>query len=137
MTRTNITAADQLRKLDQRWVSEGHQTFVAWFRRIPHMAARELPELEELVTALTEFGHPPVAALLAMAALVTDTTIRLADADTLDSVSGRLDRAAVEGYLSALDLWVGPPLDGTDRKPVRWTRDTFGIEIRRAHRIEE
>lgn len=137
MTRTNRTAADQLSKLDQQWVSEEHQTLVAWFRRNPHMAARELPELEERVTALTESGHPPVAALLAMAALVTDTTIRLADADTLGAVSGRLDRAAVEGYLVALDLWVGPPLDGTDRKPVRRTRDMFGNEIRRAHRIEE
>lgn len=137
MTRTNRTAANQLRKLDQQWAAEDHQALVAWFTRYPDMAASELPELEELVTAATESGHPPAAALLGMAVLVTDTTIRLADAATLDPVTGRLDRAAVEGYLAALDLWVGPPLDGVDRKPVKRPRDLSGNEIGRAHRIEQ
>lgn len=137
MTRTNRTAATQLRKLDQQCAAEDHQTLVAWFTRHPNLAARELPELEELVTAATESGHPSAAALLGMAVLVTDTTIRLADVATLDPVTGRLDRAAVEGYLAALDLWIGPPLDGADREPVKWPRDLFGNEIGRAHRIEE
>ncbi|PPF38519.1 hypothetical protein [Pseudoclavibacter sp. AY1H1] len=137
MTRTNRTATNQLRKLDQQWAAEDHQALVAWFTRHPDMAARELPELEELVTTASESGRPPVRALLGMAVLVTDTTIRLADAVTLDPVTGRLDRAAVEGYQAALDRWVGPPLDGGDRKPVKRTRDLSGNEIGRAHRIEE
>ncbi|PPG30778.1 hypothetical protein C5E10_11620 [Pseudoclavibacter sp. RFBG4] len=136
MTRTNRTAANQLRKLDQQWAAEDHQAVVAWFMGNPDMAARELPELEELVTAATESGHPPAAALLGLAVLVTDTTIRIADAATLDPVTGRLDRAAVEGYLAALDLWIGPPLDKADRKSARRTRDMFGNEIGRAHHIE-
>lgn len=135
MTRTNRTAANQLRKLDQQWAAEDHQALVAWYTRHPDLAARELPELEELVTAVTESGQPPADALLGIAVLVTDTTIRLADAATLDPVTGRLDRAAVEGYLAALDLWIGPPLDGADRKPVKRTRDLFGNEIGRAHRV--
>ncbi|PPF74918.1 hypothetical protein [Pseudoclavibacter sp. Z016] len=131
------TAGNQLRKLDQQWAAEDHQALVAWFTGNPDMAARELPELEELVTAATESGHPPAAALLGMAVLVTDATIRIADAATLDPVTGRLDRAAAEGYLAALDLWIGPPLDGADRKPVKRTQDLFGNETGRAHRIEE
>lgn len=137
MTRTNRTAINELRKLDEQWAAEDLQALVAWFTRYPDMAASELSELEELVTAATESGHPPAAALLGMAVLVTDTTIRLADAATLDPVTGRLDRAAVEGYLAALDLWVGPPLDGADRKPVKRPRDLSGNEIGRAHRIEQ
>lgn len=111
MTRKNRTAANQLRKLDQQRVAEDHQALVACFTKYPDMAAKEVSELEELVTAATEAGHPPPAVLLGMAALVTDTTIRLADAATLDSVTGRLDRAAVEGYLPL-------SISGSDR---RWT----------------
>lgn len=136
MTRTTHTTAHEFRKLRERWAAEDQQALVVWFTRHPDLAAQEVPELEELVTAATESGHPPADALLGMAVLVTDTTIRLADAATLDPVTGRLDRAAVEGYLAALDLWVGPPLDGADRKSVKRTLDLFGNEIGRAHPIE-
>lgn len=136
MTTTTTTAARNLRKLHALWAAEDRHALVAWFATHPREAARELPELEELVAAASEAGHAPVAALLGMAVLVTDKTIRLADPTTLDPVTGRLDRAVAEGYLAALDLWVGPPLDNADRKTVTRTRDTFGNDIGRAHMIE-
>lgn len=105
-------------------------------RHAPGEAAWELPGLEELVVAASEAEHAPAAALMGMAILVTDTTIRLADPTTLDPVTGRLDRAVAEGYLAALDLWVGPPLDNVDRESVMRTRDMFGNEVGRAHMIE-
>lgn len=71
-----------------------------------------------------------------MAVLVTDTTTRLVDPATLDPVTGRLDRATLEGYLAAFDLWGGPAVDNADPKPVTRTRDLFGNEIGRVHLIE-
>ncbi|WP_068494671.1 hypothetical protein [Pseudoclavibacter helvolus] len=136
MTTTTTTAASNLCKLHALWAVEDRHALVAWFATHPGEAAWELPGLEELVVAASEAGHAPAAALMGMAILVTDTTIRLAGPTTLDPVTARLDCAVAEGYLAALDLWVGPPLDNVDRESVTRTRDMFGNEVGRAHMIE-
>ncbi|PPF46729.1 hypothetical protein C5B85_00060 [Pseudoclavibacter sp. AY1F1] len=52
MTRTNRTAANELRKLDQQWAAEEHQALVAWFTRYPDTAAGELLELKGYLSTL-------------------------------------------------------------------------------------
>lgn len=110
---------------------------VVWFACHPIEAARYCAELAVLMDAAVEAGLPAGAALLGVAVLVASDEVRLAYPARLDAATGRLDRAATEGYLVAIDLWVGPPLDGADIKPVRTARDMWGSEIGRAHLIKE
>lgn len=72
-----------------------------------------------------------------MAVPVTVDEIRRADLACQGAVSERLDLTAIEGSVVALELWVGPLLDGADTKPVTTERDTWGNRIEHTHLIEE